>query len=316
MIAVIAMLVMTAISFVFRPDEKVSGELGICLRSPNLWQINPVLSWLMNTVLIGVVAAGGFFLNRTYNFIRSTQPVLPAMFLVLAGSNPWLNYYLSSSILICVVNLLALSVLFGSYASRNATQPMFVIGTLLSIGSMFQYAFLPMIVAYVIGAIMMKAFRFKEFMALGMGLSSPYWIGIGMGLLNLEWFNFPEISNLSSDFAKASDIFVMALSVGVAVFFGSILALNNSIKLYAGNSRVNACNMTLTLLGIVSVICIIVDFSNMLAYLDTLYFSVAVQVANLCALWKLRREWLAVAIPSLIYVGFFVVMLLGNIRVG
>ena len=316
MIAVIAMLAMTALSFVFRPDEKVSGELGICLQSPNLWQINPVSSWLMNTVLIGAVAAGGFFLNRTYNFIRSTQPVLPAMFLVLAGSNPWLNYYLSSSTLICVVNLLALSMLFGSYASRNATQPMFVIGTLFSIGSMFQYAFLPMIVAYVLGAIMMKAFRFKEFLALGMGLVAPCWIGIGMGLLNLEWFTFPEITNLFSDFAKASDIFVMALSVGVAAFFGAILALNNSIKLYAGNSRVNACNMTITMLGIVSVICIIVDFSNMLAYLGTLYFSVAVQVANLCALWKLRREWLAVAIPSLIYVGFFVVMLLGNIRVG
>lgn len=315
-LAVMAMIAMTAVSFVFRPEMRISGELGICMPSPNLWDINPVSSWIINTVLLGAIAAGGFFLNRTHNFIRSTQPVLPAMFLVLAGSNPWLNYYLSSSTLICAVNLMALSVLFGEYNSRNATQPMFVIGTFISIGSMFQYAMLPMTVAYILGAIIMKSFRIKEFLALMMGLLAPYWVGVGLGLISPDAFEVPDITNLFSDFAKASEIFVMALSVGIAIFFGGLLAMNNSIKLYAGNSRVNALNMTVTLLGLVCSVCIIVDFSNMLAYLGTLYFYVAVQVANLCALWKMRKEWLAVLIPGVIYIGFFLAMILGGGKIG
>lgn len=315
-LAVMAMIAMTAVAFAFRPPSRISGELGLCLPSPNLWEINPVSSWLINTVLTGAVALGAFFLNRTHNFIRSTQPVLPVMFLILAGSNPWINYYLSSSTLICTVNLLSLSILFGEYNSRNATQPMFAIGTFLSVGSMFQYAFLPMTVAYILGAIMMKAFRLKEFLALGMGLIAPYWVGIGLGLISIDSFEMPDITNLFSNFAEASEIFVMAVSVGVAIFFGSLLALNNSIKLYAGNSKVNAQNMTITLLGMVCIICIIVDFSNMLAYLATLYFTVAVQVADMCALWKIKREWLVVLIPAVIYIGFFVAMILGGVSQG
>ena len=311
-IAAMVMLAMTAITFMLRPSERITGELGICLPSPNTWNIPPISSWMINTVLLGAIAAGGFFLNRTHNFIRSTQPVLPAMFLVLAGSNPWLNYYLSSSTLICVVNLLALSILFGEYKSHNATQAMFAIGTFFSVGSMFQYAFLPMTVAYIVGAIMMKAFRIKEFLALCMGLVAPYWVGVGLGLIHPDWFTVPEFTNLFSDFAKASEIVVLAVSVGVAIFCGALLALNNTIKLYAGNSRVNALNMTITILGVVCVVCIFVDFSNMLAYLGTLYFTVSVQVANLCALWRMRREWIAVAVPAFVYVIFFILMIVNG----
>lgn len=310
MLAVIAMLAMTATSFVFGPELKVGGDLGICLPSPNNWDINPVSSWMINTVLIGAIAAGSFFLNRTHNFIRSTQPVLPAMFLVLAGSNPWLNGYLSSSTLMCAVNLLSLSVLFGEYKSRNATQQMFAIGTFMSVGSMFQYGFIPMTLTYLIGGIVMKAFRFKEFLALGMGLVAPYWVGVGFGLIKPEWFRVPEFSYIMSESVQSSDILLLALSVGLASFVGILLALNNSIKLYAGNSRVNALNMTITIMGAVSIICICVDFSNMFAYLGTLYFTVSVQIANLCALWRFRREWLIVLVPAVIYIGFFVAMIL------
>lgn len=316
MLSVIAMLAMTTASFPFKPAERLTGELGICMPSPNLWDINQLYSWLLNTLLTGAVAVGGILLNRTYNFIRSTHPVLPAIFLILAGSNPWLNNHLSSSTLICVINLLALSVLFGEYNSRNATQPVFIIGTLISIGSMFQYAFLPMTAAYIAGAIMMKAFRIKEFLALGMGLVAPYWVGMGLGLVSPDAFNLPEITNLFSDSVKASERYLLAFNVGLTIFIGAILALNNSIKLYAGNSRINALNMTITLLGATCAICICVDFSNMLAYLGTLYFTVAVQIANTCALWHIHKEWLMLLIFSLIYIGLFIAMAAGGGNAG
>lgn len=309
-LAAIAAAAMFAAVFFFGPELRLSGELGICLPSPNLWDIDPLWSWAINTALLATITAGAILLNRQYNFIRSTQPVLPAMFLVLAASNPWITDYLSSSTLICFVNLLSLSVLFGCFRQRNATQQMFVIGTFFSIGSMCQYAFLPYIIPYTVGAIIMKAFRLKEFLAMGMGILAPYWVGIGMGIIPLEDFRMPEFTDLFNGFAQARELFVLMLSVGIAIFCGFILALNNSIKLYAGNSRVNALNMTITLVGLTSTLCIIIDFSNMMAYIATLYFSVAVQVANLCALWTIRREWLVVFIPSLVYIGFFLALLL------
>lgn len=306
----IAMLAMCAASFLLRPEHRISGELGICLPSPNLWEINPISSWIINTVLLGGCAAAGFFLNRSYNFIRSTHPVLTSLFLVLSASNPWITGYLSSSTLLCAVNLICISVMFNSFRAGNATQEMFIIGTLISIGSMIQYAFLPMTVAYILSAIVMKVFRLKEFLALVMGLAAPYWVGIGLGLIPLESFSMPQITNLFQDYAHASHLLVLLISVGIAIFFGVVLGLNNCIRLYAGNSRVNAMNLTVIFVGMVCSICVIVDFSNMMAYIATLYFTVAVQVANMCALWNVRRDHIVVAIPSLVYIGFFIAMIL------
>lgn len=309
-LAALAAGTMCALTYFFGPESRLSGELGICLSSPNLWDIPQLWSWIINTAGIGLIAVGAFLLNRHYNFIRSTQPVLPALSLVLTASNPLITHHLSTSTLICAVNLMSLSVLFGCYRQRNATQQMFLIGTMFSVGSMIQYAFIPYILPYAIGAIMMKAFRIKEFLAMGMGIIAPYWVGVGLGIISPEWFKLPEITNLFNGFAQAPDLFLLMVSVGIASFFGLLLGLNNSIKLYAGNSRINALNMSISLVGVVSILCIIIDFSNMMAYIATLYFTVAVQVANLCALWHIRREWLLTAIPALIYIGLFVAMLL------
>lgn len=308
-VCAIVMLTMCAVSFLLRPDRRISGELGICLPSPNLWDINPISSWIINTVLLGGCAAAGFFLNRSYNFIRSTHPVLTSLFLVLSASNPWITGYLSSSTLLCTVNLICISVMFRCFRSSNATQEMFLIGTFISVGSMFQYAFLPMTVAYVLSAIVMKVFRIKEFLALLMGLVAPYWVAVGLGLIPIDRFSMPQITNLFQDYAHASHLIVLLISVGLAIFLGLVLGLNNSIRLYAGNSQVNAMNLTITFVGVVCSICVIVDFSNMMAYIATLYFTVAVQVANLCALWNVKRDHIVVAIPSLIYIGFFIAMI-------
>lgn len=309
-LSAIVMLAMCAISFLFRPEHRISGELGICLPSPNLWNINPISSWIINTVLLGGCAAAGFFLNRSYNFIRSTHPVLTSLFLVLSASNPWITGYLSSSTLLCVVNIICISVIFRCFRASNATQEMFIIGTFISIGSMIQYAFLPMIVAYILSAIVMKVFRFKEFLALLMGVVAPYWVTVGLGLIPLDRFSMPEITNLFQDYARASHLLVLSVSVGLAIFTGLVLGLNNCIKLYAGNSRINAMNLTIIFVGLVCSICVIVDFSNMMAYIATLYFTVAVQVANLCALWNIRRDHIVVLIPSMIYIAFFITMIL------
>ncbi len=305
-LAVIIAGAMSVCAFLFNTIPSNLSDNGICLPSPNLWNIIPVWSWGINTAILGLLAAGTYFLNHHYNFIRSTEPVLPAMFLILTASNPWITERLTSSTLICMVNLISLAILFSCYRERNSTQQIFIIATLFSIGSMFQYAFIPYLAAYVAGALVMKTFRFRELIAMGMGLVAPYWIGIGLGLIDISWFRLPELTNLLDVFDERADLFMMILSVGLAIFFGMLLALNNAMKLYAGNSRVNALNLTVNFVGIVSAVCVIIDFTNMLAYLTTLYFTVATQIANLCALWKFRHEWIVAAVPTVIYVGFFI----------
>lgn len=304
-LAVILTGVMTVCTHFFIPASIDSSNCGLCLPSPDLWQLPTGLSWALNMFLLAVMAAGLYHLNRHFNFIRTSQPVFVALFLILVASNPWISGELCASMLVCFVNLVSTTILLGCYRQRNATQQMFVIATFISIGSMCQYAFLPYIIAYVAAALVMKSFRFKELIAFGMGLAAPYWILLGFGVVDPAWFRMPELKSVSAVCNGSPDTAVMVFSVGVAVFLEVMFAINNSLKLYAGNSKVNAMNLAVIFMGLVSAVFIIVDFSNMEAYLATLFLSLAVQVGNLCALWKFRNEWAVAAVPALVYMVFY-----------
>lgn len=308
--AVLISAALIAVAYSLMPEKPLPGQPGICLPPPSEWTMDPLWSCLINGFILAVIAAGTFVLNRAFNFIRSTQPVLPAVFMVTVASNPWITEQLSTSMLLCLANVLIMAVLFNAYAKPNATQDLFLIATFLSVGSMFQYAFIPMIAAAIAGAVAMKVLRFKEVLAFLMGLIAPYWVTVGLGIIPLSNFRLSEISPLFSDYERAADLFLLLLSVATACFIGLSLGIVNAIRLYAGNSKVNAMNTVIFMTGIVCILCIIFDFNNMLAYLATLYFTVAAQIANACALWRMRHEWIVPSLMVLIFISFFILMVI------
>lgn len=307
-LAAVCAVAMCVLAFIFRPELPFSGLSGICLPPPSEWGLPPVASWIINVLLLGATAAAIWRLNHKFNFNRTTRPVLPALFLVFVASDPWITVELSSSLIMCAANVVALWLLFSVYDSPDATQPMFVTGTFISIGSMFEYAFVPMVAVYLIAAIVLKIFRVKEIMAFILGLVAPYWVCLGFGWISPLQFQIPSPSPLFSDPSQAADLFLLVLSAGIAVLFGLAFGIADAIKIYAGNSRVNAMNSVIVWMGIICAVCMTIDFNNLPAYLATLFFCVALQFANLCALWQIRHEWLVSLIPSAVYVALFVLM--------
>ena len=297
---------MCLLSFILQPEKPIPGQPGLCLPPPSQWELPRFLSWFINTCTIGVCAIALWMLNRTYNFIRTTQPVLPALFLIFVASNPWITAELSTSVILCAVNVLALWILYGCYNLRNATQQMFLVATFLSIGSMFQYAFLPMILVYIIASVILKISRPKELTAFIFGLIAPYWITIGFGWINPDSFKMPAPTSLFSGLYNPADLFILMVSVGSAIFLGIAFGIPSLLKTYAGNSQVNAMNSVIAWLGIISMLCILIDFNNVMAYLATLFLAVAAQLANTCALWHFRHEWLVTFLPGLLFLFFFV----------
>lgn len=301
-----AALAMCLLNFIFRPVEIIPNEYGLTLPSPDLWQIPPFVSWIINTLLIGIIALTAYLVNRSYNFIRTTEPALPAIFLVMATSSPWFTQSLNTSTLLCLVNIIAIGVIFGAYDARNATQQLFTLGVATGIGSMFQYAFLPMAGVYFLWALFMKILRVKEVLAFIIGILCPYWIALGLGWMHFSDFHFPSLQPLFGVARDHSDILFLLASIGIAVIMGVLTVLSNSMKLYAGNSKINAMNLCVSTMGLAAVICILVDYENIPAYVLTLYLAVAVQMANICALWHPRQAWIVSALPALIYIALFI----------
>lgn len=299
-------IAMCILSLVFHPVEILPVQLGMCLPSPDSWDFQPFVSWIVNMSIIGIISALVMLVNRSYNFIRTTEPTLPAVFLIMTCACPWFTQGLNTSVILCLANVVCMGIIFGSYDSRNATQQMFILGVVAGLGSMFQYAFLPMAFLYFLWSLFMKVMRIKETLAFLTGILCPYWIALGIGWIHFSDFHFPALNPLFGISGDYADFLLLLIALGIAAVVVFILGLINFMKLYAGNSRINAMNLCMTTLGITSLICILVDFDNMPAYVVTLFMSTAAQLANICVLWNPPMPWAVSAIPALLYIAIFV----------
>lgn len=304
--AILIAFAMCLLNLLFNPVSIPHIQYGFCLPSPDSWGFDPFWSWCINTLLIGIIALLLFLVNKTYNFLRTTEPAYIAIFLIMAASGPWFTSELNTSVLLCLANVVCLGIMFDTYASHNATQEVFIIGLVAGLGSMVQYAFLPMAVVYAIWILFMKVMRIKEAFAYAAGLFCPYWIALGTGWVRLSDFHFPSIIPLFSFSQDPSEFFILLSCIAVAAVVGCLVTFLNFLKLYAGNSRVNAMNLCVSFLGAFSLICILIDFDNMPAYVITLYMTCAIQLGNLCALWNPSRPWMVTLWPSLLYIAAFV----------
>lgn len=310
-LAALVAFAMCVLSLIFHPVTIKPVQYGICLPSPDTWNFfNPVGEWVINTFLIGCGAVLLFLVNKTYNFIRTTEPALVALFLIMASSGPWFTESLNASVLLCLANIVCMGIIFDSYDAKNATQEMFILGVVVGFGSMVQYAFLPMAPVYLVWALFMKVLRIKETLAFVIGILCPYWIVLGSGWIHFSDLHYPSLNPLFSIQDDPSEFFILLAGIAVAAVMGFIVTFVNFIKQYAGNSRVNAMNMCIYALGAASVGCILVDFDNMHAYVTTLYMACAVQLANICALWNPKMPWMVTLFPSLCYVAIFICALI------
>ena len=85
--------------------------------------------------------------------------------------------------------------------------------------------------------------------------------------------------------------------------------LYNAVGLYAGNTRRRRLCNCIMMLGWISVVGIVIDVNNIVAYLATLYLALASQLANLFALHQLKSHYTLVTVLSVVYICSFISML-------
>lgn len=308
-VTVIAVTMCVLSRWVDAPRPLVES-MGICLPSPNLWPLTPISGWIINLALLGATAVALYFINKAYAFVPASRTLLSALFLLMSTSVPWIGGMLTSSSLVAPAALACLAILFSCFKSRNATQEVFVMATILSLGSMIQYAFLFLIVPMVFIALLFKCFHIKEAVALALGLLAPYWVTVGMGIIPLDNFAMPRLINLFDVTMSTGARFFSLVNLGITAVVAFILAIYNSVKLYAGNPRRRLFNIAFNIMGLAMIIFMICDFYNFTAYIVTFYLCCAVQIADMFALWNIRRPWIVALTICLIYISFYIAALL------
>lgn len=293
------------LTFRFFTPITTGGDLGLCLPSPNLWHLPHFLGWLLNSVIIflsvGIIA----FANKHYNFIPETNSILSFSLLLLLASNCISTSTLSTSTLLLLCNVLCLLIIISTYEERNAAKEFFMAGTIPAIGAMFQYSFLLMIPVYIGGGILMKSFRWREFIAFIFGLAAPFWIAIGLGLVSPFSFQLPDTLTIFSKEAVESDIFYTLLASGAMALIGFIMSLYNGVKLFSRNSRLRCMHLTFNLMGYVAVIATIFDFNNFVAYYGTLALWLAIETALLLHLYHAKYPSVALALIIVVFLPLY-----------
>lgn len=298
-------VVMCLVAYLLRPVEISPTQTGVCLGSPDSWEIDSFVSWIINTVLIGLISVLLYLINKRYNIIKTTDPALPALFLIMAASNTWLTQGINTSTLLCFVNIVGLGIIFGTYDIKNATPQLFILGLAIGLGSMVQYAFVLMIGVFVLWALFMKVLRIKETLAFMAGLICPYWVSLGLEIVHLSDFHFPSMIPFFNTTQDQAEIFFLLASVGMAAIIGILITLASIVKIYSGNSKIQAMNFCIITLGVASLLCVLVDYENLPAYVMSLYLAISIQITNTGVLWNVRNRWLVTVLPAVLYMALF-----------
>lgn len=307
---VILAMAMCCVSFLFMKAEVLPEQRGISLPAPEAWPLIPIAGWGLNILLLLITSGALSLVNKNYSLIPGSRSNMPGLFFLMSASIPMIGARLTGAVILAPAMLTCLSMLCSSFRSRNATQEIFIIATILAIGSMTVYAFILMIPAILVIVAMFKCLRFKEAIAFILGLFAPYWIAVGFGIISIEDFRLPLPVTIFEAENYDPKLFIVLLNLGISAILTLILTFYNSIKLYAGNPQRRFFNMAYNIAGFWAMICMIFDFSNLLTYTATFYILCALQFSNMFALWNVARPKLCTTLITLLYLGFFITAIL------
>lgn len=275
---------------------------------------NKFLSYGINVLAVLIITNLTMALNKVYNFVRSVTFVFAATFLALELGNPFVMTQFNTGTALILATVSLLFTLFSSYQKIGHSQnSIFLTFAALSFCCMFQYAFLVLVVAFAIGFFQMRSMAFRGILAMVIGMITPFWIMIGLGIVNPKDATPPQIETIWTELQAGQVQLAIAFTAAIAIL-AILLMMTNLLTImnYRLQTRVyNSFIMTLTLVTI-AMMCI--DYRNMMIYVPLLNWCVAIQVTHTFTINRhfLRRYILVIAILAAafgVYAGYLLELL-------
>lgn len=259
-------------------EDSVSS--GFCFPSPSAWSDLPILNQSISALILVLCATGVILLNRGYNFIRGNNNSFAAFLLIFCATDPAATSGLSDSLILLATSVLVISLIFSCYKSQNATQEMYIAAALISAVSTILIPAVALLPFLALGMIYMNVVRIKEVIAIGMGLITPWWILFGFGIIDFTDLHVPEIEPIWN-FGKMTTAGMAILgSYCVTFLWLIVLWINNSFSLLSGNVKTRTFVKTISVLGLIAPVFMLVDSARTGIYSSLLFLAAAIQTGN------------------------------------
>jgi hypothetical protein len=263
----------------------------------------------VNVALIITTGIITLLLNKLYNFVKAFTFIGATVFFLLEMALPMSSSALNMGTILCFVLVMGALILFGNYENKYAQRPIFLVMCLLGFGAMVNWAFVALIVAFVLGFAYMRAMNWKGFMAVLIGLFTPFWIVMGLGLVSFSDFKLIEFNAVwdTIEVGQLRSMIVWTVAVIVATI---VLSTINLFSIFNYRLQLRVYNAFFLLVTVLSIVGMCIDYRDMFNYVPMLNLCLAVQVAHAFTISTFPKRYILIFVIVLATLAAYVCNLL------
>ncbi len=280
-------------------------EGGIALPPAFTWLSDAdVSTWAAIACNVAIMAAL-IILNNRYNLLRSMTMLAAVFFAAMQCATPHLTARFYTGPLLALVLLGCIGLMFGSYAQPWKRRQVFLVFFLLSAGAATQYAYAVYIPLMLVGCWQMRIMSPRTALAAAIGLVTPWWILLGLGIVSPADIRVPEPVKLLSYIDFSQGVHLGTTMVVAAVVFIAAIVLD-FFRTIAYNARSRSYNGMIVLTGFFTILAIAIDYNNVACYVPLMNACAALQAAQFFVIHRSGRSWMGIAGLLTVYLSLYI----------
>lgn len=261
---------------------------------------DPDISFYVSAGADIIIALLLIYLNKTFNPMRAMTKLQAGFFLVFEAAVPASMAAFGSGEILAIVTLICVFLMYASYANPDGMRNVFLAFLLISAFAAADTAALILLPVFWLALGQMRILSPRAVLASLMGISTPWVILLGLGIVPLDQLQFPK-PHLSSFYADTPDNVPMLAAVATTAFLAVAAWVQNAVKILSYTARFRAFQSVLTVLTLVAILAVALNYTRVIVYLPLLNCCAALQAAHLFAAVH-RREKSYIAILSIIFI--------------
>ena len=269
------------------------------------WSLRPTphVGWtfaVAATLDIGI-AVLIFYLNKTYNLLRTLTALQSTTLMAMLASTPAALSCVYPGNLLALAVVLCMFIMYGSYGERQSTRNVYLCMLILSWCTAFAYSFALYIPVFIFGCVQMRIFSLRSLLATLMGLATPWVIMLGFGLVSPAQLQLPDFRYEQIEMSPQTPALIA--SVAFTCFLAVGCWIQNIMRFLTYNAHSRALLSLLTVVTFATVTAAIADFSNAYAYIPLLDVCAALQLAHTFGVMhRQKRSYIAIFSILMIYI--------------
>ncbi|MCM1504606.1 MAG: hypothetical protein NC127_05370 [Muribaculum sp.] len=282
----------------------LDADAGFVFPSSDTWISDKFISLCAGVALSVLSALFLGYLNKAFNIIRHVTRLFAGLFIFFQGACPSVMGQLYDGTLMCALLLLSMVPMFDSFQNPKDTRRVFLTFCLISFGSLCDVSCVAYLAVFLIGCIQMQCMKFKAFLAMLLGIITPYWIVFGAGLARISNLQMPEFVSIFHTVPKG-DALILLVYAGLTMFLGIVAGVLNLVKVYSYNARTRAYNGFFMVLFLCSCLLALVDYRRFTVYLPIINLTSAFQIGHFFVINNQKRAYIPLLVIVVAYVAIY-----------